>query len=280
MRIGVCTEGIVRWSAEGDGVLLDLPHRTLAALLRAEPDSWRDSVEDAPALRPVGTDDVTPATPIDEASSVWGIGLNYASKVQMTGRTPPEEPTLFLRSSATGAGPGGRVVLPEMSDAVDFEGELAVVIGTPARDVGPAQAWGHVAALTAANDITARDVMRRNGNPTLAKSFPGFGPIGWALATPDEFADPDDLLLVTTVNGTERQRDRTSGMLLSVPELLALVSRYVELHPGDVLLTGSPSGAGDEDGCYLRGGDVVEVRIADLAPLRTVIVAAEQAVGV
>jgi 2-keto-4-pentenoate hydratase/2-oxohepta-3-ene-1,7-dioic acid hydratase in catechol pathway len=207
------------------------------------------------------------ANAVVRSQRVWGVGLNYRSKVAVTGRTPPDEPTLFLRSSVTGARPGGATPLPLMSRCADFEGELAIVIGRELGPGGPSAGWDAVAFVTTANDMTARDIMKRTGNATLAKSFPGFGPIGPELVTPDEFAEPDDLELQTLVNDEVRQSDRTSGMIHSVPAIVSLLTRYSCLMPGDVVLTGSPAGAGDDDGRYLEPGDVVSVRLADLEPL-------------
>ena len=164
----------------------------------------------------------------------------------------------------------------ELSQQVDFEGELAVLVGTSAYQIDAARAWSHIAAIAPANDLTARDAMRKSGSPAIAKSFPGFGPLGWLAATPDTYADPDDLELITKVNGIVRQHDRTSGMLLSVSEVVALVAAHAVLRPGDIVLTGSPAGAGDEDSVYLRAGDVVEVFLADLPPLTTTIAASSE----
>lgn len=271
MRVGMTREGIARWSTDGSFEVVDLPYPDLGALLHDLEDGWQRVVREAPVRRQVGAGGALPAPPVGPRSTVWGVGLNYRSKLRASGRAAPKEPVLFLRSSSTNGGPGQTVMLPPASTAVDFEGELAVIIGRRAHDLPASRAWEYVALIATANDLTARDVMRRTGNPTLAKSFPGFGPIGWSLATVDEFPDPDDLPIVTRVNGEERQRDRTSGMLFGVAELISIVSRYVELQPGDVVLTGTPAGTGDEDGRYLKDGDEVEVQVADLVPLQTVI---------
>ena len=270
MKIGATTDGLVRMGADGCLELLDMPERDLSTLV-ASGHGWRGRVDAARVTRRLSLEAADGAPILGPRASVWGVGLNYASKARATGRTPPDHPVIFLRSAKTGARSGGSVSLPSASQEVDFEGELAVLVGIHTYEVEPAQAWSHVAALMPANDLTARDVMRRSRSPAMAKSFPGFGPMGWMAATPDSYTDPDDLELTTIVNGVVRQHDRTSGMLLSVPEVVSLISRHAVLHPGDAVLTGSPAGAGDEDGTYLREGDVVEVVLADLPPLVTTV---------
>lgn len=271
MKVGATRDGLVRWADDGALELLDLPQRDLCSLLTSSND-WREHVTEASVLRRLAPEDAVGASITDGGSSVWGIGLNYESRVLSTGRTPPACPVVFLRSSATGARPGGVVRLPETSSEVDFEGELAVIVGRTAYRIDASEAWEHIALIVPANDLTARDVMRQTRSPAIAKSFPGFGPLGWMAATPDTYDTPDDLELTTRVNAVVRQRDRTSGMLLSVPEVVALISAHAVLRPGDIVLTGSPAGAGDEDGVYLRAGDVVEVALADLPPLTSTII--------
>lgn len=272
MRVGVTEEGLVRVGDSGEFEIVDLPFADLSALFSSGVD-WRRDFEQASVVGRVDPDRVAGACPVGPSSAIWGVGLNYNSKVQATGRTPPAQPVVFLRSSSTGARPGGVVEIPPQRGAVDYEGELAAVIARPTHHVPVADAWAHVALVVPANDMTEREVMRATGNPTLAKSLPGFGPLGWMGATPDEFSDPDDLPLRTEVNGVVRQADRTAGMLLSVPEVISFISSYVVLQPGDVVLTGSPAGNGDEMGEYLVGGDVVDVYLADLPVLRTTVVA-------
>ena len=272
MKIGTIEEGLVRVGADSGLELLDLPERDLSSLVASGPE-WRERVSAAGVVGRLAVEEAVGASILGPEASVWGIGLNYASKAIATGRTPGAHPVIFLRSATTGARPAAPVSLPGASQQVDFEGELAVLVGTSAYQIDAARAWSHIAAITPANDLTARDVMRKSGSPAIAKSFPGFGPLGWLAATPDTYADPDDLELLTKVNGIARQHDRTSGMLLSVPEVVALVAAHAVLRPGDVVLTGSPAGAGDENGVYLQAGDVVEVFLADLPPLTTTIAA-------
>ena len=218
--------------------------------------------------------DVVPGAIVGPASTIYGIGLNYRSKQEATGREPPEYPTLFIKSTAALGLPGAAVALPEAApDCVDYEGEIAVVLGAPLLAASPNDAAAAIAAVVPANDVTARDVMRNTGNPTLAKSFPGFAQFGSAVLDPRAYGGIGSLELRTVVNGEIRQRDTGAGMLIDAAELLALLSRYVQIRPGDVVLTGTPAGTGEETNRYLRPGDVVEVSVGDLPALRSTIAA-------
>jgi 2-keto-4-pentenoate hydratase/2-oxohepta-3-ene-1,7-dioic acid hydratase in catechol pathway len=206
-------------------------------------------------------------------AATWGVGLNYWSKQRSTGRDLPAFPTLFLKAAAAGSRPGEPIRIPSLAPAcVDYEGELAVVVGETLFEATPSDASEAVSAITAANDVTARDVMRATKNPTLAKSFPGFGQLGAAVVDPAGVGAIEAVSLTTRVNGVVRQADRASGMILGVGELLALLSRHVVLRPGDVILTGTPAGTGEESETYLQAGDVVEVTVAHLPALRSEVV--------
>ncbi|MGH9088479.1 MAG: fumarylacetoacetate hydrolase family protein [Acidimicrobiales bacterium] len=207
------------------------------------------------------------------AATTWGIGLNYRSKQEATGRSLPDRPTLFSKAASACPRPGGPIRIPPTAPAcVDYEGEIAVVLQSPLFDSSPQEAAAAVGAVAAANDVTARDVMRETGNPSLAKSFPGFGQLGSAVIDPAESGGFDAISLRTSVNGGERQSDTGAGMILPVGDLLSLLSRHVLLRPGDVVLTGTPAGTGDETKTYLGPGDVVEVAIAGLPALRSPVV--------
>jgi len=208
-------------------------------------------------------------------ASTWGIGLNYHSKRLATGRSLPEHPVLFLKAPSARVGPGEPIRIPVTApDFVDYEGEIAVIVGSPLFEASPMAAMAAVCAVTAANDVTARDVMRETGNPLLAKSYPGFAQLGSGAVDPGAAGGIGELALTTRVNGELRQTDRGDGMILPVAELLALLSRHVLLRPGDVVLTGTPAGTGDETTTYLAPGDVVEVEVAGLPALRSEVVAA------
>lgn len=197
---------------------------------------------------------------------IVGIGRNYRAHAAELGNEVPSEPLIFLKPPSALIGPDEPIVLPASSERVEHEGELAVVIGHRLRhatDVAGALAC--VFGWTAANDVTARDLQRRDVQFTRAKGFDTFCPLGPAIVTA---LDPDDLGLEVRVNGARRQHARTSAMVFDVGTLLAFVSRVMTLEPGDVLLTGTPEGTGP-----LRAGDVVEVEIERIGTLRNPVVA-------
>jgi 2-keto-4-pentenoate hydratase/2-oxohepta-3-ene-1,7-dioic acid hydratase in catechol pathway len=226
-----------------------------------------------PVSRRAQLGEVELASLLHPEAATWGVGLNYWSKQKVTGRDVPDFPTLFLKAGAARARPGEPIRIPAAApECVDYEGELAVVIGQTLFEATATQALEAVRAITAANDVTARDVMRSTRNPTLAKSFPTFGQLSAAVLDPAAIDGVGTLELTTRVNGARRQADRGSGMIIGVGELLALFSRHVVLRPGDVVLTGTPAGTGEESGTYLAPGDVVEVSVTDLPVLRSEVV--------
>ncbi|MFF9075740.1 fumarylacetoacetate hydrolase family protein [Streptomyces sp. NPDC014735] len=179
--------------------------------------------------------------------------------------------------------PGDDIRLPAVAaDQVDYEGEVAVVIGRSASAVSTAEAPSHIAGLTIANDVSARDIQQRamSGDPTasigVAKSFDTFKPLGPCLVTTDELTAAIDLRLRTLVNGDVRQDDRTSSFIHGVADLISYLSRYQTLEPGDVILTGTPRGAGVFSGRHLRPGDVVEVEVEHIGTLRNRVRAAPE----
>ena len=193
-------------------------------------------------------------------SKVVAIGKNYAAHAREMGGEPPDEPVIFLKPSTAVAGPLDAIVRPvQLSKRVDYEGELAVVIGRLCRNVPPERAAGAVFGYTCANDVTARDLQSRDGQWARAKGFDTFCPLGPWIETD---LSADDLELSTTVNGEMRQQSRTSLLLHGVAELVSYVSAVMTLLPGDVLLTGTPDGVGP-----LEAGDQVAVAIEGIGTL-------------
>ena len=196
-------------------------------------------------------------------SKVVAAGRNYASHVREMNGEPAargSEPVLFLKPSTSVTGPGEAITYPvKQTERVDFEGELAVIIGRLCRAVPRERADEVIFGYTCANDVTARDLQARDGQWTRAKGFDTFCPLGPWIETG---TNPADLELVTTVNGTVRQRARTSELLWDVPALIAFVSQVMTLLPGDVLLTGTPAGVGP-----LTAGDEVSVTIESIGTL-------------
>ncbi len=209
--------------------------------------------------------------PLPRPGKIIGVARNYALHASEQGqRKPPQEPVLFLKATSAVIGPEDEIQIPEATHDVDYEGELAAVIGATAREVPAAEALTHVAGYCIANDVSARDFQNVRGQRFIGKSCDTFAPLGPALVTRDEIQDPQDLAIRTTVSGEVLQSGRTKEMLFPVAEIVAFASRLMTLEPGDVLLTGTPAGVGQarKPPRWLRDGDVVEVEIEKLGRLR------------
>jgi 2-keto-4-pentenoate hydratase/2-oxohepta-3-ene-1,7-dioic acid hydratase in catechol pathway len=198
-------------------------------------------------------------------SKVVAIGRNYAEHAREQGAEVPGEPVIFLKPSTSVVGPGDPIVRPEGVGQVDFEGELAVIVGKLVRRLEPAEAIQAVLGFTCANDVTARDLQRADDQWTRAKGFDTFCPLGPWIETD---LDSSDLAISTLVNGEVKQQARTSQLERGVADLLAFVSRVMTLLPGDVLLTGTPAGVGP-----LEAGDRVEVEVEGIGVLANDVVA-------
>jgi 2,4-didehydro-3-deoxy-L-rhamnonate hydrolase len=209
--------------------------------------------------------------PAPRPSQVFAIGLNYAGHAAEAGVTIPQAPSVFTKFPTSIGAPNSTVSLP--SDHVDWEVELVAVIGRRAHHVAEAEAWAHVAGLTVGQDLSERKIQNRPPVPqfSLGKSFPGFGPIGPVLVTPDEFADPDDLAMLCTLNGVEVQRARTSDLVFSIGALVSRLSAVVPLLPGDLIFTGTPAGVGltRDPPVFLRPGDELISEIENIGTMRT-----------
>jgi 2-keto-4-pentenoate hydratase/2-oxohepta-3-ene-1,7-dioic acid hydratase in catechol pathway len=199
-------------------------------------------------------------------SKVVALGKNYSDHATEMGGEAPKTPLIFLKPSTTVIGEGDAIRLPASSSEVHYEGELAVVIGTPARNVAPDDALTHVYGYAAANDVTARDQQRSDVQFTRAKGYDSFCPLGPWVET---VLDPADLRLITRVNGEVKQDGRTSRMIHDVRAQIAFVSAVMTLLPGDVILTGTPAGVGP-----IVAGDTVSVEIEGIGTLTNPVVAA------
>ena len=198
-------------------------------------------------------------------TKVVAIGKNYADHAREMGGEPPDEPVIFLKPSTSVIGPGDPVARPvKLSERVDFEGELAVVIGRLCRDVPPERVSEVIFGYTCANDVTARDLQAKDGQWTRAKGFDTFCPLGPWIETG---LDPSDLELTTTVNGEVKQHARTSQLLHDVTAVVCYVTSVMTLLPGDILLTGTPAGIGP-----LVHGDRVSVAIQGIGALTNPVV--------
>jgi 2,4-didehydro-3-deoxy-L-rhamnonate hydrolase len=208
--------------------------------------------------------------PVPRPSQVFGIGLNYRDHAEEASIPIPSELTVFTKFASCLTGPFATVELP--SAHVDYEVELVLVIGREGRRIRAADAWAHVAGVTIGQDLSERDVQLRPPVPqfSLGKSFPGFGPIGPAVATIDELADPDDLELGCRIGDDVLQKSRTSKMLFPVPDLLERLSAVVTLRAGDVVFTGTPAGVGigRKPPRWLRPGEELESWIEGVGTMR------------
>jgi 2-keto-4-pentenoate hydratase/2-oxohepta-3-ene-1,7-dioic acid hydratase in catechol pathway len=240
-----------------------------------------DNVATAPEKERVALSDAVLLAPTVPAQIVI-VGLNYRSHVEEIGQPIPEE-ILFIAVSDCAdiaKGPEDPIVLPAQAPAqVDYEGEIAIVIGREAADVTLESAWTFIAGVTAVNDVSARDVQRAglaSGDYQSAKAFTSFKPLGPGLIIGDEARQT--LSLTTTVNGEVRQNATTDELIFAIPEIVATVSKTVALQPGDVILSGSPAGVGFMKGQFLSPGDVVEVTVGGLPPLRNKVAAEAPAI--
>jgi len=181
------------------------------------------------------------------------VGRNYVEHAKELGNEVPKEPLIFLKPPSSVIWEGEAIVLPELSQRVEFEGEIGVIVGKTLKLVSEAEATRGIQAIVAVNDVTARDLQKTDGQWTRAKGFDTFLPLGEESS---ELPDLDSLTVVTRVNGVERQRGKSSEMVFSIPSLLAYISRIMTLEPGDLVATGTPSGVGP-----LVAGDVVEIEI-------------------
>jgi 2-keto-4-pentenoate hydratase/2-oxohepta-3-ene-1,7-dioic acid hydratase in catechol pathway len=208
--------------------------------------------------------------PVPRPGKIVAVARNYPAHAAESGGTTPGEPVLFLKAPSAVIGPEEDVVLPAASGEVDFEGELAVVMGRRARDLDEAEALDAVAGYTVADDVSARDWQGVRGQHFIGKSCDTFAPLGPALVTRDEVSDVQDLAIETRVSGELLQSARTKEMTFPVARLVAFASRLFTWEPGDVLLTGTPAGVGRSrrPPRWLREGDVVEVTVERIGTLR------------
>ncbi len=200
--------------------------------------------------------EVTLLAPVPDPGTVYAIGLNYAKHVEETGAKLPEAPIVFVKVRGSVAPPGGPIICPEVVRRLDYEGELTIVIG----------AGGQIAGYTIADDVTARDLQSREPQWTRAKGADTFCPYGPWITTADEVPDPGNLQLRTWVNGELRQDSNTCDLVFGCDELVKFIAQTCALQPGDLILTGTPSGVGMgmDPPRFLQRGDVVRIEIDEL----------------
>jgi 2-keto-4-pentenoate hydratase/2-oxohepta-3-ene-1,7-dioic acid hydratase in catechol pathway len=262
----------------GDGVVD-------AARLPSPPTGLREALA-AGALRDLerlgakgpdfGLDDIVFAPTIpDAAAKLLCVGINYVPHIEEMGRERPERPVLFVRFGDSIVGHGQPLIRPRESEQLDYEGELAVVIGKRARRVPRERALEHVAGYSCFNDGSVRDFQRHSQQFTPGKNFHASGSFGPWLATTDEIPDPRALTLTTRLNGAVMQRESVGQLCFDVPALIAYCSIWTQLEPGDVIVTGTPGGvgAGRKPPVWMKPGDTVEVEIGGIGTLRNPVAA-------
>ncbi|MGH7266950.1 MAG: fumarylacetoacetate hydrolase family protein [Candidatus Rokuibacteriota bacterium] len=268
--------------------------RTMLDLIEAGPDAWGRTQEVWEYGRKV-VDRVDPAdlrrrriglslagtrllAPIPRPrKNVFCMGRNYAEHAAERGADPPERPVFFTKPPTCVVGPDAPIVRHAVTEALDYEVELAAVIGRGGRDLTPETALAHVFGYTVLNDVTARDLQKAHLQWFKGKSLDTFCPMGPVLVTADEVPDPQALGIRLRVNGQVRQEATTARMIFDVRTLLAVLSAGMTLEPGDILATGTPSGVAAATGAYLEAGDVVEAEIDGLGCLRNRVVSPGEA---
>lgn len=215
--------------------------------------------------------------PLAWVPNFYCIGLNYAAHAAETGAEKPSEPVVFSKATSSLAGPEDDIIIPKGASCVDWEVELGVVIGAPALNISVAEAHDHVAGYVAVNDVSEREFQKHRGGQWIkGKSAPSFGKIGPWFVTRDEVPDPQVLDLLLSVNGSARQESSTCDMIFSVAEIVAYMSGFMQLMPGDVIATGTPSGVGlgMTPPQYLHPGDTVVLEVAGMGRQMSKVVAA------
>ncbi len=272
----IAGDGVSYGIADGNGIReagsgLRSRYATLREVLAAGAlPELHDAVGGMSKIDPAG---ITMLPPIPRPDKIMCVGLNYKSHIRETGREDPKYPSVFNRYPDSLVGNGAPLLRPKVSEKFDFEGELAVVIGKPARHVSAEKALDHVAGYSCFNDGSVRDFQRHTSQFFAGKSFEHSGSMGPWLVTPDEVGDLDALQLETRLNGQTMQAASLGDLMFRVPQIIEYLSKIITLLPGDVIATGTPSGVGlfRDPPLWMKAGDVVEVEITGLGVLRNIV---------
>ncbi|WP_225897222.1 fumarylacetoacetate hydrolase family protein [Rhizobium phaseoli] len=218
-------------------------------------------------------DKVRLGAPVPDPAKILCIGLNYNDHVAETGRALPTHPDIFAKFASTLIGPFDEISCSNITPNLDFEGELAIVIGKECRSVSPEEALDFVAGVTVLNDVTARDLQYRGTQWLAGKAVDASTPVGPALVTLDEVGDIQNLDIQTRVNGSQVQSSNTHLMIFPVRHLVSYISYFLALSPGDIITTGTPQGIGAkrQPPMWLQPGDTVEVELENVGVLRNVV---------
>ena len=225
----------------------------------------------------IAANDIKILAPISRPPKIIAIGLNYADhleEIKASGREmeAPKVPMIFNKQSLSAVGPYDDIHDPKVSEMLDYEGELTFVIGKKCRHVPKEKANEVIAGYTVANDVSVRDWQLRVPTFTIGKSFDTHCPFGPAIVTPDEISDPHNLDLMTEVNGEERQKSNTKNLIFNCFDLVEHLSTAFTLEPGDLVLTGTPSGVGGVEGKFLKEGDIIKISISELGYIQNKVI--------
>jgi 2-keto-4-pentenoate hydratase/2-oxohepta-3-ene-1,7-dioic acid hydratase in catechol pathway len=266
----VATWGLIDGDKAIDlGAVLKARFPTLKSAIAAN--ALAEAARSASSAKHYALKDITWLPVIPNPDKILCIGLNYETHRKETGRTEVEHPTVFPRYSNSQIGHLANIIRPRVSSDLDFEGELAVIIGKPGRYISRASAWDHIAGYSLYNDGSVRDFQRHTHQFTPGKNFPDTGPFGPWMMTPDELGDVAKLRLQTRVNGTVVQDATIDQMIFDIPRQIEYCSTFTRLEPGDVIATGTPGGVGARrtPPLWLKPGDIVEVELDRLGVLRS-----------
>jgi 2-keto-4-pentenoate hydratase/2-oxohepta-3-ene-1,7-dioic acid hydratase in catechol pathway len=249
---------------------------SLKALLAGGPELMARVASATANAKAIAPSSVKLVAPIPDPQKVLCVGMNYAAHAREGGREPPTEPVFFCKFQTAVSAHEAPIVLPAVSQEVDYEAELVAVIGRSGRNIPEAKALDHVAGYTVGHDVSARDWQLRKpgGQWLLGKTFDGFAPFGPEFVTADEVGDAGKLQVQLRLNGQTMQNSNTSDFIFPIAKLVSYVSQVVTLNPGDVIFTGTPQGVGAARNpkVFLKPGDVVEVEIEKIGILRNKVV--------
>ena len=265
------TVGIIDFPTASEG---ELPADMLTFLQQGETALVHAKAAVAKGRSGIPLPEVRLLAPVPKPGKIVGIGLNYADHAAEGGREKPKYPMIFTKSVSAVIANGEAIQIPIVTEMVDFEGELAVVIGKKAKEVSSKEALNYVAGYTICNDVSGRDYQERS-SPTAGKSFDTFAPLGPAIVTRDEILDPHSLDIRTIVSGEEMQHSNTRHLIFNVNYLIDYLSHIFPLEPGDIISTGTPAGVGwfRTPPRFLKPGDTVRIEIEKIGVLQNPVVA-------
>ncbi|RLG11679.1 MAG: FAA hydrolase family protein [Thaumarchaeota archaeon] len=261
-----------------DALRMELPKNVKDLLSDGELLELVNSVVGKIPIESFSVESVHLEPPIPNPGKIICLGLNYLDHAEEAGVEPPEDPIIFLKPATALIGPYDPIVKPRIVEELDYEIELAAVIGCRCRDVEPEEACEHVFGYMILNDVSARDVQFRGAQWIRGKMFDTFAPTGPSLVSRDEIGDPHNLRMLTRVNEEIRQNSSTSRMIKKLPEIVSTLSQGVTLEPGDIISTGTPAGVGlyqKPEPKLLEPGDVVEMWIERIGTIRNPVISPE-----